>query len=112
MSGHIVSTKIYLAVFITLLILTGLTTGVAYIDMGRFNLVVALIIAVCKMLLVVLFFMHAKYSQTLTKLVIIAAFLWLGIMVTLTLSDEATRGWGVQVNGWGMIVPYLHALLP
>lgn len=112
MSGHIVSTKMYVGVFITLLILTGLTTAVAFIDMGRFNLVVALVIAVCKMLLVVLFFMHAKYSQTLTKLVIIAAFLWLGIMVTLTLSDEATRGWGVPIQGWSLIVPYLRGLLP
>jgi cytochrome c oxidase subunit IV len=112
MSGHVVSTKLYVGVFLALLFLTGLTTGVAFIDMGKFNLVVALAIAVCKMLLVVLFFMHAKYSPSLTKLVIVAAFLWLGIMITLTLSDEATRGWGVPIQGWSVIVPYLHALLP
>lgn len=112
MSGHIVSTKLYITIFIILLCLTALTTGVAYIDMGKFNLVVALAIAFCKMLLVLLFFMHAKYSQNLTKMVIVGAFLWFGIMITLTLSDEATRGWGVPIQGWGMIVPYLRALIP
>lgn len=112
MSGHIVSTKLYVAIFFILLCLTALTTAVAYIDMGKYNLVVALVIAFCKMLLVLLFFMHAKYSQNLTKLVIVGAFLWFCIMITLTLSDEATRGWGVPIQGWSMILPYLHALLP
>ena len=111
MAGHVVPVRIYLAVFISLLFLTGLTTAVAYVDMGRFNLVAALAIAVVKMLLVVLFFMHVKYSSNLTKLVIVAAVLWLGIMITLTLSDELTRNWGVRIQGWSIILPYLRGLL-
>lgn len=112
MTGHIVPVKTYLAVFISLLILTGLTTAVAYVDMGRFNLVAALAIAVAKMLLVVLFFMHVKYSPPFIKLVVVAALLWLGIMITLILSDELTRGWEVNAPGWSMILPYFRALLP
>lgn len=110
MSGHIVPVKIYVAVFLSLLFLTALTTAVAYVDMGKFNLVAALAIAVAKMLLVILFFMHVKYSSTLTKLVVVAAILWLGIMVTLTLSDELTRNWGVKVTGWSMILPHIRGL--
>jgi len=110
MAGHVVPVKIYLGVFFSLLFLTGLTTAVAFVDMGRFNLVVALAIAVVKMLLVVLFFMHIKYSPPLIKLVIVAAVLWLAIMVTLTLSDELTRNWGVKIQGWSMILPYFRAL--
>ncbi|HUO34801.1 MAG TPA: cytochrome C oxidase subunit IV family protein [Candidatus Acidoferrum sp.] len=112
MSGHVVPVRVYLAVFVSLLILTGLTTAVAFVDMGPFNLVVALVIAVAKMLLVVLFFMHIKYSPPLTRLVLIAAVLWLGIMVTLTLSDELTRGWEVKIQGLSAILPYFRALLP
>ena len=111
MSEHIVSTKTYVGVFLSLMILTALTTGVAFIDLGRFNLVVALVIAVCKMLLVILFFMHVKYSQPLTKLVIVAAFLWLGIMVTLTLSDELGRRLDYPIQGWSALLPYLHHIV-
>jgi cytochrome c oxidase subunit IV len=110
MSGHVVPVRTYLAVFLALLFLTGLTTAVAFLDMGAYNLVVALAIAVAKMLLVVLFFMHFKYSPKLTKMVLIAAFLWLAIMVTLTLSDELSRGWGPKVQGWSMILPFLQGL--
>jgi cytochrome c oxidase subunit 4 len=101
MSGHVVSIKLYVTIFIALLLLTGLTTGVAYIDLGAFNTVVALAIAVVKMLLVILFFMHVKYSPKLTKLVIIAAFFWLGLLLTFTLSDVFSRGWTPVPQSWG-----------
>jgi cytochrome c oxidase subunit 4 len=100
MSEHVVPLKTYALVFITLLILTGLTTGVAYIDLGRFNTVAALAIAVCKMLLVVLFFMHVKYMPGLTKIVVIAGFFWLAILITFTLSDEFSRGWTPFSSHW------------
>jgi len=84
---------------------TALTTWVAYIDLGRWNTVVALTIAVCKMLLVVLFFMHVKYATGLTRIVILAGFFWLGIMITLSCSDELTRRWEIVPQGWQMILP-------
>jgi cytochrome c oxidase subunit 4 len=93
MSEHVDSVKTYAAVWIALLILTGLTTGVAYIDLHVFSVAVALAIAVVKMLLVALFFMHVRHSTKLTKLVVTGGLLWLGILLALTLTDFATRGW-------------------
>jgi cytochrome c oxidase subunit 4 len=90
---HVDSVKTYAAVWIALLLMTALTTGVAYIDLGRFSVVVALTIAVCKMLLVALFFMHVRHSTKLTKLVVLGGLLWLGIPISLTMADFATRGW-------------------
>jgi len=69
------------------------TTGVAYIDLGRFSVVVALTITAGKMLLVALFFMHVRHSTKLTKLVVLGGLLWLGIPISLTMADFATRGW-------------------
>ncbi len=121
MSEHIVPVKNYVAVFIALLILTGLTTTVAYIDLGQtaigkthmidWNTVAALTIAVAKMLLVILFFMHVKYSPGLTRLVITAGFFWLAIMITLTLSDELTRGWTGTPQPWSVMLPLFHPYL-
>ena len=91
MSEHIVPLRVYIGIFVALLLLTALTTGVAYIDLGAFNTVAALAIAVVKMLLVVLFFMHVKYSSGLTKVFILAGVLFFAILVTLTLADELTR---------------------
>ena len=93
MTGHIDSVKTYVGVLVVLLILTGLTTGVAYINLGAMSTVVALSIAVCKMLLVALFFMHIRHSDKLTKLVVSGGLMWLGILLLLTLTDFATRDW-------------------
>jgi cytochrome c oxidase subunit 4 len=90
---HVDSVKTYAVVWIALLILTALTTGVAYIDLGPFSVVVALTIAVCKMLLVALFFMHVRHSTKLTRLVVLGGLLWLGILLLLTLGDVLSRGW-------------------
>ena len=97
MSEHIVSKKVYFAIFIALIILTGVTYLVARVDLGRFNAIVALTIAVIKAMLVVLYFMHVRYSSRLTWVFIGAGFFWLAIMVVLTLSDYSTRGWFDQV---------------
>lgn len=93
MHEHIDSVKTYTIVFVALLILTLLTTVVATVDLGQFNIVVALVIAVVKMLLVALFFMHLRHSGKLTQFAMAATVLWLGIMVAFTLADVATRGW-------------------
>lgn len=101
MSSRVVPIKTYVIIFIALLLLTGLTTGVAHINMGVFNTIVAIAIAGIKMLLVMLFFMHVKYSPKLTKLVIVAAFFWLALLITFTLSDEFSRNWVPVPQSWG-----------
>jgi cytochrome c oxidase subunit IV len=93
MSEHVDSIKTYAGVWIVLLILTGVTTAVAYVDLGAFSVVVALIIAFCKTMLVALFFMHVRHSTRLTKLVVVGGLLWLGILLTFTMADIVTRGW-------------------
>jgi cytochrome c oxidase subunit 4 len=92
MTDHVDSVKTYTAVWLVLLLATALTTAVAFVDLGPFSVVVALLIAVIKMLLVALFFMHVRYSTKLTKLVVIGGLMWLGIMITFTLADVWTRG--------------------
>jgi cytochrome c oxidase subunit 4 len=106
----VVPVSTYLLVFLALMVGTALTTGVAYINLGRWNTAAALAIAVTKMTLVVLFFMHVKYSAGLTRIVILAGFFWLAIMVTLSCSDELTRHWEIVPQGWNMIVPFVSRL--
>ena len=93
MSEHIVSPRIYVAVFAILLLMTGTTTAVSFVDLGPWSTVVALAIAAFKATLVVLFFMHIKYSRPLMRIVIAGGLFWLAIMLLLTLSDFMTRGW-------------------
>jgi len=88
---HIVKPGTYLAIILTLLSLTGITVYAAYINLGRFNIVVALVIATLKATLVVLFFMHAKYSPRRTQLVIVAGIFWLALLLFMTLSDYISR---------------------
>jgi cytochrome c oxidase subunit 4 len=86
--------KTYFAVWIALLIGTGLTVYAATLDLGRFNAAVALGIATAKATLVALFFMHVYHaSEKLTKLVVIAALFFLLLLLGLTMSDYATRPW-------------------
>jgi cytochrome c oxidase subunit 4 len=89
---HIDSARTYILVFLALITLTLLTTAVAFVNLGDFSVVAALAIAVCKMLLVALFFMHVRHSNKLTKLVLAGALVWLGILIVFTLTDFATRG--------------------
>ena len=93
MAEHIVTKKQYAYVFGILLLLTFLTTAIGMIDLGRLNVVVALTIAVIKALLVVLFFMHIYWSPTLNKLAVVAGIAWLALLLWLTLTDFASRGW-------------------
>jgi cytochrome c oxidase subunit 4 len=87
------STKTYLGVLATLLVLTIVTTSVAYVDLGAFSTIIALAIACTKMLLVALFFMHIRHSTRLTKLVVVGGLLWLLILLFMTMTDFATRSW-------------------
>jgi cytochrome c oxidase subunit IV len=88
---HIVSPGLYLGIILTLMALTVITVLAALVDLGKFNIVVALAIATTKATLVVLFFMHAKYSPRRTQLVIIAGIFWLAILLFMTLSDYVSR---------------------
>ncbi|MBZ5723556.1 MAG: cytochrome C oxidase subunit IV family protein [Acidobacteriia bacterium] len=93
MTEHIDRVRTYALVFAVLIALTVLTTAVAFVDLGPFSVVVALAIAVGKMLLVALFFMHIRHSTRLTRLVVLGGLLWLIILILLSLTDFATRTW-------------------
>ena len=90
-SEHIVSPKIYIVIFSALILGTALTVWAAFQNFRQFNIVIALGIASIKGTLVVLYFMHARYSPRRTQLVIVCAIFWLAIMLSLTLSDYQTR---------------------
>ncbi len=90
---HPITPRTYVGVFLTLLFLTGLTTGVAFIDMHRFNIVVAIAIALTKTMLVILYFMHIRFSSKVTKVYIMTALVWLGLLIVGTAHDVFTRGW-------------------
>jgi cytochrome c oxidase subunit 4 len=93
MAGHISPKSTYFTIFGALMVCTALTVIAAFINLGNLNFPVALTIAVFKATLVVLFFMHVKYGSKLTKLIVGTAFFFLGIMLTLTLTDYLSRGW-------------------
>jgi cytochrome c oxidase subunit 4 len=100
MVGHVVPVKTYLLIFSSLLALTALTTGVAYVDLGLWNTIVALIIAACKATLVVLFFMHLRWSSHLMRVVLLASLLWLAILISLTTTDFFSRDWTPVPESW------------
>jgi cytochrome c oxidase subunit 4 len=93
MAEHVVPRKVYFAVFGALMVLTATTTAVSFVDLGPWNTVVALGIAFFKATLVVLFFMHVKYSPRLTQITIGGGLFWLALLIGITLSDFMTRGW-------------------
>jgi cytochrome c oxidase subunit IV len=90
---HAASRRTYYIVFGTLMVCTYLTWQVAYFDLGPFNTVAAIGIAILKATLVVLFFMHVKDSSRLTWAVVLGALFWFGILIVLTMSDYLTRAW-------------------
>ena len=91
-TGAATSIRAYVLVFLALMVGTALTVGAAFVDLGIFNDTVALAIATVKATLVVLIFMHVRHSSRMTKLSIVAGFLWLAILIGLTLSDYFSRG--------------------
>jgi cytochrome c oxidase subunit 4 len=83
--------KTYYSVFCALIVLTFLTVGISFLELGQWHTVAGLTIAACKAGLVVLFFMHLLHSKPLTWIVLGAGLFWLGILLALTLSDYLTR---------------------
>jgi cytochrome c oxidase subunit IV len=94
---HIVSPKLYLGIFAALMVCTALTVYAATVDLNQYfrglNVIVALAIATFKASLVVLFFMHGKYSPKRTQLIILCSVFWLAIMLFMTMSDYVSRPW-------------------
>ena len=93
-----------------LLVLTATTVAAAFVNLGPFNPVIALLIATIKATLVILFFMHVKYSPGLTRVIILAGFFWFAILVALTLSDELTRSWTPSPAPWSILLPFISGL--
>ena len=100
MSEHIVPRSTYFTVFAALLVGTAVTVFAATIDFGRMNDVIAMSIAVTKMMLVLLYFMHVRYSSRLIWVIVASMFFWLLILLLLTLTDYTSRDWfGPNVGG-------------
>jgi cytochrome c oxidase subunit 4 len=90
---HIVPPRVYYTIFAILMFCTYLTVQIAFFDLGPLNTIAAIGIAVFKATLVVLFFMHVKYSSRLTQAVVVGSIFWLGILLVLTMGDYLTRVW-------------------
>ncbi len=96
--GHIIPTKFYVLIWAILMVLTGTTVYAATVELGVFNIVVALVIATIKGSLVVLFFMHLRYSTKLTMVTLIASLFWLFILFSLTMTDYISRAWSTYTG--------------
>ena len=97
---HEPSISAYLGVFAALLALTAITVGVAFLDLGIFNNLVALGIAMGKAMLVIAIFMHLKDSARILWIVAFAGFMWLAVLLALSMSDLVSRGWVPQPESW------------
>jgi cytochrome c oxidase subunit 4 len=100
MPGHIVEKKTYYSVFGGLMGLLAATVGIAYIHLGKLNVIAAVTIAVMKAVLIILYFMHVRYSSRLLWIFVGAGFFWLGILFALSFSDFFTRAWVTLPAGW------------
>ena len=92
MSGHVSPVSLYVTIFLALMVLTGVTVGAAFVDLGPFNFPVALAIALFKASLVIWYFMHVKYQSGLTKLTVATGLFFLVILLTLTMVDYSSKG--------------------
>lgn len=96
-------------VFLTLIVATFLTTVISYVDLGEWNIVVALLIAVTKASLVAWIFMGVRYTTSLTKLFVVAGLVWLSILIILTYTDYTSRNWIYQARPWSQTkAPYFE----
>ena len=102
MSMHVPIPKVstLVGIWAALIVLTGTTSAVSYIELGEWNIVVALLIAFIKASLVVWVFMAIRHSTTLTKLFCVAGLVWLSIMIIITFGDYSTRDWTYQPAPW------------
>jgi cytochrome c oxidase subunit 4 len=89
---HVLPIGSYIAVYVALMVLLVATVGAAYIDLGWFNFTLTMLIAALKAVMILLIFMHVRYSDRLTWVFSSAAFLWLAILIAMSLNDYFTRG--------------------
>lgn len=90
--AHILPVTTYIAVYVALMVLLAATVAAAFVDIEPFNFALTMLIAVAKAVMILLIFMHVRYSDRLTWVFSGAAFLWLGILIALSLNDYFTRG--------------------
>jgi cytochrome c oxidase subunit 4 len=100
MTHQAVPVKVYAAVFVALLALTITTVVISRIDLGEYNFICAMTIAVIKGTLVVMFFMDVRRSSSMTKLFVGAGFFWMAILLVFVLSDYLSRGWLPRPAWW------------
>jgi cytochrome c oxidase subunit 4 len=102
MSTHVPIPKVgtLVGVWAALIVLTGTTAAVSYVELGEWNIVVALVIALIKASLVAWIFMGVRHSTALTRLFVVAGLVWLGIMILMTISDYHSRNWTYQPQPW------------
>ncbi|OFW11627.1 MAG: hypothetical protein A3F69_06340 [Acidobacteria bacterium RIFCSPLOWO2_12_FULL_66_10] len=91
MSGHVSPVGLYVTIFGALTVLTALTVFAAFVDLGQFNFLVAMVIAVFKASLVIWYFMHVKYASHLTKLTVATGLFFLVILLSMTLIDYSSK---------------------
>jgi cytochrome c oxidase subunit IV len=92
-SSHVAPISMYVGIWAALMVFTGLTVFAASVELHVFNIVLALVIASIKGTLVVLFFMHLRYSTKLTMVTVVAALFFLFILFSMSMTDYLTRGW-------------------
>jgi cytochrome c oxidase subunit 4 len=95
-AAHLVSVKVYLSVWVALLVLLAVTVGVAYVPLGRLNTPVALAIATGKAVVVMLYFMHIRYNRALVWLFAVLGFIFVGHMLIWIAADYVSRDWLVK----------------
>lgn len=93
MPEPIIRPGVYLVVYGILVVLTIVTVAISFLHLGLWHVLAGLLIATAKAILVALFFMHVLHSSRLTWAVVLSGVFWMGILVSLTLSDYLTRGW-------------------
>jgi cytochrome c oxidase subunit 4 len=93
MSTHVIPVKIYIAIFLALMVLTAATVAVAFVNLGPLNNVVALAIACTKASLVILYFMHVRYSERLVQVSIVVSIFFVAVLIAFTVADPLTRDW-------------------
>jgi cytochrome c oxidase subunit 4 len=90
---HVVPKRVYFLVFFTLIVMTWVTAYISTVDLGKWNIFVALAIAIFKASIVVLFFMHVRYSSRMTKMIVCCGIFWLLLLLFITMTDIWTRSW-------------------
>jgi len=90
--GHVSPVSLYITIFLALMVLTGVTVAAAFVNLGQFNFLVAMIIACFKASLVIWYFMHVKYQSRLTKLTVATGLFFLAVLLGLMLVDYGSKG--------------------